>query len=67
MSKIAAASGEGSGDTMIQKLDLFLEIIDHELSTDYVSQDFIKASLRGFVMLFQMSDMLSYNYFKIYF
>jgi hypothetical protein len=52
---------------MIQKLDLFLEIIEHELSTEYVTQDFIKASLRGFVMLFQMSDMLSYNYFKIYY
>jgi hypothetical protein len=67
MSKIAAASGEGQEDQMIQKLDLFLEIIEHELSTEYVTQDFIKASLRGFVMLFQMSDMLSYNYFKIYY
>lgn len=33
MSKLA----EGSEENMIQKLDLFLEIIDHELSTEYVS------------------------------
>ena len=52
---------------MIQKLDLLLEIIEHELSTEYVTQDFIKASLGGFVMLFQMSDMPSYNYFKIHY
>jgi hypothetical protein len=67
MSKIAAASGEGQEGQMIQKLDLLLEIIEHELSTEYVTQDFIKASLGGFVMLFQMSDMPSYNYFKIHY
>lgn len=51
MSAFAESTKDGSED-MIRRLDLFLEIIEHHLTSDFIQQDFVKAALRGFVMLF---------------